>query len=128
MASLQEIRSELADVVAEALEEAAATPAPITTLPSPTPSPTPIMETDVEFQRVGAEGFGFVSIPAFWVEFLDIGIADSPVEIDILQFSDPLGMNIITMQYSSTIEHATLQLKTISISQPCIWKARAVWK
>ena len=80
------------------------TPVPIAT-PEPTPTPTPapaLPQTGTPVQdgmrRVGSERLGFVDIPSYWLSFRDL--AASPDDgLNVLQFSDPTGANILTMQY-----------------------------
>ena len=78
------------------------TPAPVATpTPASTPVPTPVA---ADMQRVGAEGFGFLYVPSYWAPFRDLS-ASPAVEINILQFSDPTGSDIITLQYIDTSEN-----------------------
>lgn len=58
---------------------------------------------DQEFQRVGAENYGYIDIPSDWVEFNEIGMADA----EMLQYSDITGQSVITMQYFEGVEAET---------------------
>lgn len=49
-------------------------------------------ETNGDVIRVGEENFGFVDIPSDWVNFRDLGVTEP-----ILQYSDLLGVSIITL-------------------------------
>jgi len=96
-----EIATEFGEALLEALDEAAPppspTPAPVATpSPEPTPAPNETPIAVIDMQRVGAEGFGFVDVPSNWVGFQDYATTS---EVNVLQFSDPTGTSIITMQY-----------------------------
>ena len=86
-----------------------ATPAPApATITTPEPTPTPPVDVPnippaTDMQRVGAEGFGFLYIPSNWGPFRDISISPA-VAVNIMQFSDPTGSDIITLQYIDTSE------------------------
>jgi len=56
-----------------------------------TPS-TPSVSTTVETKRIGDDERGYVDIPKGWVIFLDY----DPMP-GVIQYSDPLGINIITL-------------------------------
>jgi hypothetical protein len=94
----------------EIMDSVAATPTPAPVpmpIPDPTPSPTPTPEpvstpaasAATDMQRVGTENFGFIDIPSYWLPFRDISV---PQSLDMLQFSDPTGTDIITMHYINT--------------------------
>jgi|GEM_PF-5488794 len=100
------IGSRLAEAISEELATVAVTP-----LPTPASTPTPALPdenvaNDEDFRRVGSENFGFISIPSYWADFVDIGSIETETDIDaytgIIQFSDRSGQYIITMQYFST--------------------------
>lgn len=63
-------------------------------------------EADGETQRAGAEGLGYVDIPADWGRFRDL---DGGTD---LQYSDPTGKNIVTM---NTIDFSTLTEEEASL-------------
>jgi len=69
-------------------------------LPQEPDATLPELEADqleeIAMKRVGGEGYGFFDIPENWVNFFDPQTAG---EDNVIQFSDILGQNIITVRY-----------------------------
>ncbi|MBE6072016.1 MAG: hypothetical protein E7208_08670 [Clostridium butyricum] len=57
--------------------------------------------TSAETKKVGRENYGFVEVPDNWVNFKDV---DLPSDTSVIQYSDPSGSLIITMNISENYE------------------------
>lgn len=60
---------------------------------------------DGEFQRVGSVEHGYVDVPADYLHFVD---SSSMNEDDLLQYSDPSGVNIVTLCYFENMDAETI--------------------
>lgn len=54
-----------------------------------------------ETRKIGIENYGFIEVPAYWVNFKDV---DLPTDTTVIQYSDPSGSSIITMNISKNYE------------------------
>lgn len=58
--------------------------------------------TSSETKKVGKERYGFVEVPSYWKDFKDV---DLPSDTTVIQYSDPSGSSIITMDVTENYEH-----------------------
>lgn len=54
-----------------------------------------------ETKKVGKKNYGFVEVPDYWVNFKDV---DLPSDTSVIQYSDPSGSAIITMNIFENYE------------------------
>lgn len=58
--------------------------------------------TSSETKKVGKERYGFVEVPSYWKDFKDV---DLPNDTTVIQYSDPSGSSIITMDVTENYEY-----------------------
>ena len=60
-------------------------------------------KNDGETKKVGKENYGFVEVPSEWVDFKDVDLPDGTA---VIQYSDPAGSSIITMNMAMNFEQS----------------------
>lgn len=58
--------------------------------------------TSSETKKVGKERYGIVEVPSYWKDFKDV---DLPSDTTVIQYSDPSGSSIITMDVTENYEY-----------------------
>ena len=64
---------------------------------------TPEVKNTADTKRVGKENYGFVEVPSEWIDFKDVSLPD---DTTVIQYSDPVGSSIITMNISNNYEQS----------------------
>lgn len=54
-----------------------------------------------ETKKIGLETYGFIEVPDYWIDFKDV---DLPADTTVIQYSDPSGSSIITMNIAKNYE------------------------
>lgn len=64
-----------------------------------------VKEEDTSFttKKVGKEDYGFVEVPSEWVDFKDLSLPD---DTTVIEYSDPSGSSIITMNIAYNYEQS----------------------
>ena len=54
-----------------------------------------------ETKKIGLENYGFVEVPDYWINFKDV---DLPADTTVIQYANPSGSSIITMNIAKNYE------------------------